>query len=95
MKILYHNRSPVKAGGAGAEYEYCANLEEMLGRCDAVSLNLPVRRVPLAQALCCELEADCSILSVALQLNANTEKSFGAKQFGWMKKGSILVNTAR
>ncbi|KAL7410214.1 D-isomer specific 2-hydroxyacid dehydrogenase [Mrakia frigida] len=69
MKILYHNRSPVKAGGAGAEYEYCASLEEMLGRCDVVSLNLP--------------------------LNANTEKSFGAKQFGWMKKGSVLVNTAR
>lgn len=29
------------------------------------------------------------------QLNKNTEKSFGEKQFGWMKDGSVLVNTAR
>lgn len=29
------------------------------------------------------------------QLNKNTEKSFGAKQFAQMKKGSVLVNTAR
>lgn len=43
MKILYHNRNPVKEGGAGAEYEYCSSLEDMLARSDVVSLNLPVR----------------------------------------------------
>lgn len=46
MKILYHNRRKIAEGGAGAEYEYCENLEEMLGRCDVVSLNLPVRLAP-------------------------------------------------
>ena len=45
MKILYHNRNPVKEGGAGAEYEYCSSLEDMLARSDVVSLNLPVSHV--------------------------------------------------
>lgn len=44
MKILYHNRNPIAAGKPGAEYEYCASLEEMLGRADVVSLNMPVSR---------------------------------------------------
>ncbi|CDZ96902.1 2-hydroxyacid dehydrogenase [Phaffia rhodozyma] len=69
MKILYHNRNQIKDGQPGSEYEYCSSLEEMLGKADVVSLNLP--------------------------LNANTAKSFGEKQFAWMKDGSVLVNTAR
>jgi glyoxylate reductase len=43
MKVLYHNRNPIKAGEKGAEFEYVSSLEEMLGRSDVVSLNLPVR----------------------------------------------------
>lgn len=43
MKVLYHNRNPIKEGEKGSEYEYCKSLEEMLGRADVVSLNLPVR----------------------------------------------------
>lgn len=43
MKVLYHNRNRIQEGKPGSEYEYCESLEDMLGRSDVVSLNLPVR----------------------------------------------------
>lgn len=48
-----------------------------------------------AAALCISCLGLTSPPVFASQLNKNTEKSFGAKQFGWMKDGSVLVNTAR
>jgi glyoxylate reductase len=59
----------IAEGQKGSQFTYCSSLQEMLGQCDVVSLNLP--------------------------LNKNTAKSFGAEQFGWMKDGAVLVNTAR
>ncbi|EPQ30312.1 uncharacterized protein PFL1_02427 [Pseudozyma flocculosa PF-1] len=42
-----------------------------------------------------ELLRRADVVSLNLPLNPQTEKSFGREQFGQMKDGAILVNTAR
>ncbi|KAI5478154.1 putative 2-hydroxyacid dehydrogenase UNK4.10 [Pseudohyphozyma bogoriensis] len=42
-----------------------------------------------------ELLATSDIVSLNLPLNAHTQGFFGKKQFDTMKKGSVLINTAR
>ncbi|KAK4047995.1 hypothetical protein OIV83_005029 [Microbotryomycetes sp. JL201] len=42
-----------------------------------------------------ELLQTSDVVSLNLPLNASTKNSFGKRQFGLMKRGSVLVNTAR
>lgn len=75
MRILYHNRRPLApavlaaAGLGGVDVEYVPALEDLLARCDVLSINVP--------------------------LNAHTRHMIGAPQFAQMKRGVVVVNTAR
>jgi D-3-phosphoglycerate dehydrogenase len=42
-----------------------------------------------------ELYRTSDVVSVHLRLSTATENFIGAAQFGWMKQGAILINTAR
>ncbi|KAK2463151.1 hypothetical protein APHAL10511_004806 [Amanita phalloides] len=67
MRIIYHNRK--RAEDAPDYCEYFADVEEMLGQADVLSLHIPLRK--------------------------DTEGLVGEKWIRTLKRGAIIVNTAR
>jgi D-3-phosphoglycerate dehydrogenase len=67
LKLIYHNRHLALDNPAGAEY--VEDLDDFLGRCDILSIHLP--------------------------LSQSTRHFIGKRELGIMKKGVVIVNTAR
>lgn len=82
MRIIYHNRNELSPESL---------VLPATSTSPSFDLKPYVTYVPTQDAL---LEQS-DVVSLNLPLNAKTHKSFGAKQFAKMKKGAVLVNTAR
>lgn len=83
MKVLYHNRSKLdRLQEGGATY---VEFDELLAQSDVLSLNLPLNvSIIRWKFVAC---ADCE--------KANTRHLISTKEFAKMKKGIVIVNTAR
>ena len=88
MKIIYHNRHRLceKLAG-GAEY---VGFDELLARSDVLSLNLPlnVSRNPRRRRRCNYSDSDDL-------WQKHTRHIISTPEFAKMKKGVVIVNTAR
>lgn len=82
MRIVYHNRNPLAAEALVLPATKTSR---------AFDLGPFVEYIPSLD----ELLAQSDVVSLNLPLNAKTQGSFGRKQFAKMKKGAVLVNTAR
>lgn len=82
MRIIYHNRNPLSRE---------ALVVPSTSSSPALDLGPFVTYVSTLDSLL--KEAD--VVSLNLPLNDETKGSFGRKQFQTMKKGAVLVNTAR
>lgn len=106
MKVQYHNRNQVDPSllasfVSSSHVRFAFSILEILPLilfCSTFSITLlnlqptgSVTYVPTLE----ELLATSDCVSLNLPLNANTVGFFGKTQFDQMKKGAILVNTAR
>ncbi len=88
MKVQYHNRSRLSpADEDGAAYVDFATL---LAESDVLSLNLPLNVKPLHPPL----PNDLRILT-ASPPQPKTRHIISTKEFGMMKRGIVIINTAR
>jgi len=97
MRSIYHNRRKLEAKDeGGAEY---VSFDELLARSDVLSLNLPLNvSAPPSPFLLLffwtvagcgmELDADATV-------QKNTRHIISTAEFAKMKKGVVIVNTAR
>lgn len=87
MSTIYHNRTPLPTDlAAGAEYVF---LDDLLARSDVLSLNLPLNvsliTFPLLSA----------VYTADLFSQPQTHHTLSHPEFARMKKGIIIINTAR
>jgi lactate dehydrogenase-like 2-hydroxyacid dehydrogenase len=82
MKIIYHNRKPLPASSL-----------ILPATTTSPEFNLApfVTYIPTLDGLL----AKADVVSLNLPLNERTKGSFGKKQFDTMKRGAVLINTAR
>lgn len=84
MRVIYHNRRKLdEEVSGGAEY---VGFEELLGKSDVISLNLPLNVGFL-----------CPVVSLSgmLTRQKNTRHIISKNEFAKMKDGVVVVNTAR
>lgn len=89
MQVQYHNRNPVDPSllSSFVRQNACSWTRTDLARQPEGS----IKYVPTLD----ELLATSDVVSLNLPLNKNTQGFFGKKQFAAMKKGAVLINTAR
>lgn len=91
MKTIYHNRNRLgEEAAGGAEY---VSFDELLARSDVLSLNLPLN-VSFRRHPCVAMEIPKRGKDANAYQN-NTKHTISTKEFDKMKKGIVIVNTAR